>query len=159
MWIVRISGHDETESAVTHPERWVYQADSLKSPCFTVLASLFLAACAVGNRFSGIPTAAQAQQVAAIRQRERKNWVYTRQANKIIGHSIRGVRVAEEQRAMDKAGHPVPPSTGWCSAVVTVDADGSIRQIRINGCASDSLGKVELKAIRKSAPFRRWRRH
>lgn len=119
-------------------------------PPYLVLFPLLLTGCAVVN---GPPNSLQAQQSAAIQQRNRELMVYVQQINNIIAHSVRKIRVTEEQQAMKKTGHPVPLDTGWCSAVVTINADGTLKQTSISGCASDNLEKVEQQAIRKAAPF------
>ena len=119
-------------------------------PSYLVLFPLLLTGCAVVNE---TPTSLQMQQSAIIQQRNRELMAYVQQINNIIAHSVRTIRVAEERLAMKKAGHPVPLDTGWCSAVVTINADGTLKQTSISGCASENLEKVERKAIKKAAPF------
>ncbi|GBL46415.1 hypothetical protein SFMTTN_2228 [Sulfuriferula multivorans] len=122
-------------------------------PLYFVLIPLLLAGCAVVNEAPGTPSPTQAQQSAIIQQRNRELMVYVQQINNIVAHSVRVIRVAQEQQAMKKAGHPVPLDTGWCSAVVAINADGTLKQTNISGCASDNLEKVELEAIKRAAPF------
>ncbi len=122
-------------------------------PLYFVLVPLLLTGCAVTSNAPSAPTATQAQQSAVLQQRNRELMAYVQQINNIIGHSIRVIRVAEEQQAIKKTGHPVPLDTGWCNAVIAINADGTLKQTNITGCASDNLEKAELEAIKKAAPF------
>ncbi|MHB1530277.1 MAG: energy transducer TonB [Acidiferrobacteraceae bacterium] len=114
-------------------------------PFYLALIPLLLAGCAVVNNGSS--------GRARPSERAREAWTYNQQINKIVGHSLRNVRVAEEHQAMKKAGHPVALATGWCSAAISINADGSVKQINITQCASHGLEKAERQAIENAAPF------
>ncbi|OYV75166.1 MAG: hypothetical protein B7Z66_13915 [Chromatiales bacterium 21-64-14] len=114
-------------------------------PFYVALIPVLLVGCAVAN--NGVSGQTQTTE------RERQAWVYNREINQIVAHSIRRVRIAEERLAMKKAGHPVPLKTGWCGAAVSINDDGSIKRINMTGCASHSLGEDEQKAIKSAAPF------
>ena len=90
---------------------------------------------------------------AAIHERNRNLAAYTWQVDQIVATQIRAIRVAEEQAAMETAGHPVPLPTGACRAIVTVAPDGTVQRAQLAGCASEELGKVELQAIKQSSPL------
>lgn len=78
---------------------------------------------------------------------------YYSQVEMVVAQQVRNIRVAQEQAAMQKAGHPVKLPAGWCRAVITINPDGSILRSELAGCASPDLGKVELQAIQQASPL------
>jgi len=78
---------------------------------------------------------------------------YTSQVSQIIARSVRQVRVEQELAKVKETGHPVALPTGTCSALIAVNADGTIRHAELAACSSDLLGEVELAAIKRAAPL------
>jgi hypothetical protein len=75
------------------------------------------------------------------------------QVNQIVAGQVGRLRAEQERAAMKQTGHPVPLPTGACRAVAVILANGTVVRAELAGCASQSLGKVELAAIHAASPL------
>ncbi len=128
----------------------------MKSSCFVTMTVAAALCVSMGSAAAEeINLSADAVNALIAKQEHNQSMRnYAMQVNQIVAGKLREIRVGLERDAMAKANNqPVPLPTGACRAVVSLAADGSVKQASLAGCASPELGSAELQAIQQAAPF------